>query len=64
MLYSSLTYESPLKSILIVDGEGIILDQLSLGFKKCGFKVFKAEGGLNAWNLFNSESIDLVLIGI
>ena len=63
MLYSSPTFESPLKSILIVDGDGIIIEQLSLGFKKCGFKVFKAESGLNAWNLFNSDPVNLVLIG-
>jgi DNA-binding NtrC family response regulator len=49
------------KSILIVDDDEIIREVLSRGFENCGFKVFKAENGTDAWILFNSEQIDYVV---
>ena len=49
------------KSILIVDDDGVILDLLSVMFEKYGFKVFKAENGLDGWNLFKNKDIDFVL---
>ena len=52
------------KSILIVDDDRIIVDPLSIIFKKYGFIVFKAEDGLEAWNIFNNEKIDVVLSDI
>ena len=51
-------------SILIVDDDELILKVLALGFEKCGLKVFKAENGYDAWNLFNNEQISLVLTDI
>jgi DNA-binding response OmpR family regulator len=30
-------------------------------FEKYGFKVFKAENGLDGWNLFKNKDIDFVL---
>jgi len=51
-------------SILIVDDDELILKVLALGFEKCGLKVFKAESGYDAWNLFNNEQISLVLTDI
>jgi len=64
MLFSSSNIIGHLKSILIVDDDGMILSQLSLGFEKFGFKVLKAENGLDAWNIFNSEQIDVILTDI
>ena len=61
---NQLNLEGTLKSILIVDDDGMIVELLSLGFENCGFKVFKAENGLDAWNLFNREHIDFVLTDI
>jgi DNA-binding response OmpR family regulator len=49
------------KSILIVDDDGVILDLFSVMFEKYGFKVFKAENGLDGWNLFKNKDIDFVL---
>jgi DNA-binding response OmpR family regulator len=64
MLFSSSNITGHLESILIVDDDGMILSLLSLGFEKCGFKVLKAENGLDAWNIFNSEQIDVILTDI
>ncbi len=62
MPYSSLSYnDEPMKSILIVDDDEMIVELLALGFQGIGFKVLKAENGLDAWNLFNREDIDFVL---
>jgi DNA-binding NtrC family response regulator len=52
------------KSILIVDDDRIILELLAVMLEKYGFIVFKAENGLEAWSLFNSEHIDVVLTDI
>ena len=48
----------------IVDDDRNILEVLALVFNKYGFIVFKAEDGLEAWDLFNNENIDLVLTDI
>ena len=58
------TSEGLSKSILIVDDDRIIVDVLSIMFKKYGFIVYKAEDGLEAWNIFNNENIDIVLTDI
>lgn len=42
----------------------MILQLLSFEFEKFGFKVFKAENGQDAWNLFKSEDIDFDLTDI
>jgi two-component system response regulator VanR len=52
------------QSILIADDNDFILRLLSRGFKKCGFKVFEANNGIDAWNLFNKEHVDFVLTDI
>lgn len=62
MPYPSLSYnDEPMKSILIADDDEMIVELLALGFQNIGFKVLKAENGLDAWNLFNREDIDFVL---
>jgi DNA-binding response OmpR family regulator len=58
---STLNLNGSSKSILIVDDDGVILDLLSVMFEKYGFKVFKAENGLDGWNLFKNKDIDFVL---
>jgi len=52
------------QSILIADDMDFILRLLSQGFKKSGFKVFEANNGIDAWNLFNKEHVDFVLTDI
>lgn len=52
------------QSVLIADDDEMFLDMLSKGFKIYGFRVFKAENGLKALAIFNSEQIDLVLTDI
>jgi len=64
MLLSRSAINSPPKSILVVDDDTVILKTLAYGFKQYGFTVFEAENGLDAWNLFNGEQIDLVLTDI
>jgi DNA-binding NtrC family response regulator len=39
----------------------LVLDLLSQGFDRYGFKVFKADNGIDAWELFKNEHIDFVL---
>ncbi len=52
------------QSILIADDNDFILRLLSKWFKKFGFKVFEANNGIDAWNLFNKEPVDFVLTDI
>ena len=52
------------KSILVVDDDPIIVELLAVIFKKYGFIVFSAEDGLEAWNIFKNENIDMVLTDI
>ena len=52
------------QSILIVDDDKMILDLLSEVFRKLGLNVFKAENGLDGWNLFNKACIDVVITDI
>jgi len=57
--------QSELKpSILIVDDDSIILEILGKGFNMCGFKVFTAENGVDALQLFKRERINIVLTDI
>ncbi|MFZ0132851.1 MAG: response regulator [Desulfobacterales bacterium] len=48
------------KTILIVDDDDMIVELLALGFERHGFCVYKALDGLEAWNLFQRERIDVV----
>ena len=52
------------QSILIVDDNDMLLELLANGFEMFGFNVRKADNGLDAWNLFNSEPVDIVLTDI
>ena len=52
------------QSILIVDDHRMILDLLSQRFKKIDFQVFKADNGIDAWNIFKREQINFVLTDI
>jgi len=54
----------PMKSILIVDDNDMLLDTLTKAFEFFGLKVFKADNGLDGWALFKSEQIDTVLTDI
>lgn len=64
MLFAPPIFKGPSKSVLIADDDAMIVDLLAFGFEKHGFKVFKAENGLDAWNLFNNEPVDIVLTDI
>jgi len=57
-------YKDHTQSILIVDDDEMILDLLSKVFKMYGLNVFKAENGLEGWNLFKKERIDIVFTDI
>ena len=52
------------QSILIVDDNDMLLELLANGFEMFGFNVWKADNGLDAWNLFKSEKVDIVLTDI
>ena len=52
------------QSILIADDNDFILRLLSRGFNKYGYKVFEANNGIDAWNLFSKEHVDFVLTDI
>lgn len=64
MPYSPLADDSPIQTILIADDDEMIVDLLTFGFERYGVKVFKAENGIDAWNLFNRETIDTVITDI
>lgn len=64
MLFSLPTTNDTPRSVLIADDDSMIVGLLAIGFEKHGFTVFKAENGLDALNLFNSEQVDFVLTGI
>ena len=48
-------------SILVVDDDSMLVDLISLCFERHGLEVFKAFNGLDAWNLFVNNNIDIVL---
>jgi len=53
------------QSILIVDDDKMILDLLFEVFTKMyDLKVFKAENGLDGWDILDKERIDIVLTDI
>lgn len=55
---------NPVKSILIVEDNDMLLELLVKGFEMFGMDVFKADNGLDGWNLFNRDQIDVVLTDI
>ncbi len=64
MLFSQANCEKTNQSILIADDDQTIVEMLTSLFQKYGLRVFQAANGLEAWKLFNSQSIDLVLTDI
>ena len=52
------------KSILIVDDSDIMLDVLTKAFERSGLEVFIADNGLDGWDIFIHEHIDIVLTDI
>jgi DNA-binding response OmpR family regulator len=54
----------PVKSILIVEDNQMLLELLTKGFKMFGMDVFTADNGLDGWSLFNSDTVDVVLTDI
>jgi DNA-binding response OmpR family regulator len=55
---------TPAKSILIVEDNDMLLELLVKGCEMFGMAVFKADNGLDGWNLFKSDHIDIVLTDI
>ena len=55
---------NPVKSILIVEDNDMLLELLVKGFEMFGMEIFKADNGLDGWNLFKSDHIDVVLTDI
>jgi len=51
-------------NILIVDDQPELLHAYSRIIKKSGYKTFTAENGKEAFELINSESIDLILLDV
>ena len=64
MLITPPTLPCRTKSILIVDDNDIMLDVLAKAFKIWGLKAFIADNGVDGWNLFTIEQIDIVLTDI
>jgi DNA-binding response OmpR family regulator len=64
MLSNTFISTNKYQSVLIADDDEMVLDVLSKGFEFHGFRVFRAENGLKALTIFNSEQIDLVLTDI
>ena len=61
MIFSSPTLNASVNSILVVDDDSMLVELISLCFERHGFAVFKAYNGLDAWNLFMNNDIDVVL---
>ena len=58
-------YSDHTQSILIVDDDKMILDLLSEIFTKMyDLEVFEADNGLDGWDVFEKERIDIVLTDI
>ena len=52
------------QSILIIDDNQTLLSTLSEALKIHNFKVFEADNGVDGWNIFINERIDIVLTDI
>lgn len=55
---------TPSKSILIIDDDDMLLKVLVKGFEISGMNVFAASNGLDGWDIFNREDVDVVLTDI
>ena len=54
--------ESQKRTLLVVDDEPLVLELLSSGLKRDGFRVLRAGDGHDAMQVFQAETIDLALI--
>ena len=61
LIFSSPALNASVKSILVVDDDSMLVELISLCFERHGFGVLKAYNGLDAWNFFINNNIDLVL---
>ena len=61
LIFSSPVLNASVKSILVVDDDSMLVELISLCFERHGFGVLKAYNGLDAWNFFIKNNIDLVL---
>ena len=52
------------KTILIVEDSDLLLELLAKGFARFGWQVLTAGNGLDGWDLFNREPVDIVLTDI
>ena len=50
-----------IETILIVDDEKSILEILEMYLKKSNYRVFKASNGVEALNIFQENSIDMII---
>lgn len=53
-----------MKTILLVDDEPLMLDLLALYLSPYGYKCIKSNSGMEAINILNKETIDLVILDI
>ena len=49
------------RNILVVDDEKHIREGLSLALEAEGYNGLQAENGQEAWNILNSEAVDMVI---
>jgi DNA-binding response OmpR family regulator len=61
LIFSPPTLNAYVNSILVVDDDSMLVELISLCFERHGFAVFKAYNGLDAWNIFMNNDIDVVL---
>ena len=53
-----------MRNVLIVDDEVEIIELIELYLEKDGYRIYKAEDGIEAWRILTSEKIDLALLDI
>lgn len=53
-----------LPRVLIVEDEGGLLEILDLNFRSAGFQVFTAADGIAAWQSFDRERPDLIVLDL
>ena len=51
-------------NILVAEDEKDILNLITEQLKMEGYTIYQAAGGLEAWNIFQRETIDLALLDV
>ena len=64
MRFSQPVSDDMRQSILIADDDNSIVELLTEVFSKLGLTVFRADNGIDAWDLFTNRQIDFVLTDI